>query len=169
MQRIVNMRIRSTVPLGPSGTAGQVDVERGVWDLPMGANTEKLQQLRPVTFHYKADPQGTLRYGLIAEEVSKVYPELVVRDSQGRVDGVHYDELAPMLLNEMQQLHKRVSAQNRLAAARDATITAQAAEIRELKHQQRRFATKLEVNQLKQQLHAALAALRAADQLIAQR
>jgi hypothetical protein len=39
---------------------------------PMGSNTAKLQQLRPVTFHYNADPQGTLRYGLIAEDVAKV-------------------------------------------------------------------------------------------------
>lgn len=63
---------------------------------PMGSNTEKLQQLQPATFHYKADAKGTLRYGLIAEEVAKVYPELVVRDDQGRVDGLRYGELAPM-------------------------------------------------------------------------
>jgi acetyltransferase-like isoleucine patch superfamily enzyme len=54
---------------------------------PMRSNTAKLLDLRPVTFHYKADPQGTLRYGLIAEEVAKVYPELVVRDEKGRIDG----------------------------------------------------------------------------------
>jgi Chaperone of endosialidase len=70
---------------------------------PMGSNTANLQLLRPVTFHYKGDPQETLRYGLIAEEVAKVYPELVVRDESGRIDGVRYDELAPMLLNETQQ------------------------------------------------------------------
>jgi hypothetical protein len=81
---------------------------------PMGSNTAKLQQLRPVTFYYKADGEGTLRYGLIAEEVAKTYPELVVRDNKGRIDGVRYDELAPMLLNEAQK---------------------QAAEIRDLKQQ----------------------------------
>jgi hypothetical protein len=75
----------------------------------MGSNTTKLQQLRPVTFQYKADPEGTQRYGLIAEEVAKVYPELVVHDSKGRIDGVRYDELAPMLLNEMQR-QQRVNA-----------------------------------------------------------
>jgi hypothetical protein len=69
----------------------------------MGSDTAKLRELRPVTFHYKADPEGTLRYGLIAEEVAKVYPELVVRDESGRINGVRYDELAPMLLNEVQQ------------------------------------------------------------------
>jgi Chaperone of endosialidase len=70
---------------------------------PMGVNTEKLQQLRPVTFHLKTDPNGMVQYGLIAEEVNKVYPELVIRDESGAVQGVRYDELAPMLLNEVQQ------------------------------------------------------------------
>jgi len=70
---------------------------------PMGSRTGKLKDLRPVSFRYKSDPQGTLRYGLIAEEVAKVYPELVVRDRKGRIDGVRYDELAPMLLNELQR------------------------------------------------------------------
>lgn len=79
---------------------------------PMGSNTEKLRELRPVTFHYKTDAQGTLRYGLIAEEVADVYPELVVRDDKGRIDGVRYDELAPMLLNEMQKQEQRVVAQD---------------------------------------------------------
>jgi hypothetical protein len=41
----------------------------------MGAGTEKLQALRPVSFHLKTDPTGTLQYGLIAEEVAEVYPE----------------------------------------------------------------------------------------------
>ena len=70
---------------------------------PMGLDTAKLQQLRPVKFHLKTDPKGALQYGLIAEEVAKVYPDLVVRDNNGRIDGVRYDELAPMLLNEVQQ------------------------------------------------------------------
>jgi hypothetical protein len=112
---------------------------------PMGSNTEKLKQLRPVTFQYKVDPQGTLRYGLIAEEVAKVYPELVVRNSNGRIDGVRYDELAPMLLNEVQK---------------------QAAEIGELKRQTAK------VNELEHELtamRAALAALQSNTQLVARR
>jgi len=71
--------------------------------VPMGANTTKLEQLRPVTFHLKTDPHGTLQYGLIAEEVAKVYPELVIRNESGQIDGVRYDELAPILLNAVQQ------------------------------------------------------------------
>jgi hypothetical protein len=70
---------------------------------PMGSDTAKLGQLRPVTFKLKSDSTGTRQYGLIAEEVAKVYPELVIRNEKGRISGVRYDELAPMLLNEVQQ------------------------------------------------------------------
>jgi hypothetical protein len=116
---------------------------------PMGANTAKLGQLRPVTFHLKTDPHGALQYGLIAEEVAKVYPELVIRNESGRIDGVRYDELAPMLLNEVQQ---------------------QAATIRDLKQVQ--FRTQQEMAELKvlnQATQVALQELKAKDELIAQR
>jgi hypothetical protein len=86
---------------------------------PLGSDTEKLMQLRPVSFHLKSDPTGAVQYGLIAEEVDKVYPELVIRDDSGKVQGVRYDELAPMLLNEVQKQER--------------TIAAQDAEIRDLK------------------------------------
>ena len=76
---------------------------------PMGGSTEKLQQLRPVTFHLKTDLRGTVQYGLIAEEVAKVYPELVIRDALGKIQGVRYEELAPMLLNEAQQQRQEIS------------------------------------------------------------
>jgi trimeric autotransporter adhesin len=69
----------------------------------MGASTEKLQALRPVSFHLKTDPNGAVQYGLSAEEVDKVYPELVIRDAAGRIQGVRYDELGAMLLNEVQK------------------------------------------------------------------
>jgi hypothetical protein len=75
---------------------------------PMGATTGKLDELRPVTFQYKTDPQGARQYGLIAEEVAEVYPELVVRDAKGKIISVRYDELAPMLLNEVQQLKQQL-------------------------------------------------------------
>jgi endosialidase-like protein len=78
---------------------------------PMGSGTQKLQQLRPVTFHLKTQPGGTLQYGLIAEEVAQVYPELVTRDESGTIQGVRYDELAPMLLNEVQQQRRTLAAQ----------------------------------------------------------
>lgn len=120
---------------------------------PMGANSAKLQQLRPVTFYYKADPRGTRRYGLVAEEVAKVYPELVVRDSQGTIYGVRYDELAPMMLNEMQ---KRNAAQD--------------AEIRDLKQQQLRMQQQMaQLKDLNQKTQVWLRELQANDQLLTQR
>jgi Chaperone of endosialidase len=73
----------------------------------MGSNTDKLQLLRPVTFHLKTEPNGAVQYGLIAEEVNKVYPELVIHDEAGAIQGVRYDELAPMLLNEVQRLQQK--------------------------------------------------------------
>ena len=66
--------------------------------------------MRAVTPDLK--PKGALQYGLIAEEVAKVYPELVVRDEKGRIDGVRYDELAPMLLNEAQNRRRKSARSN---------------------------------------------------------
>jgi hypothetical protein len=97
---------------------------------PMGESTSKLESLRPVTFHLKDDPNGVLRYGLIAEEVAKVYPELVVRNEHGQIDGVRYDELAPMILNEMKLQEQRNRNENRHLSKE---LNAQAVEIRELK------------------------------------
>jgi hypothetical protein len=76
----------------------------------MGPITDKLSRLRPVTFKLKTDAKGTTQYGLIAEEVAKVYPELVIRDEKGRIDGVRYDELAPMLLNELQKQDAKIAS-----------------------------------------------------------
>lgn len=77
----------------------------------MGDSTQKLRELRPVSFHLKSDPKGAVQYGLIAEEVDKVFPELVIRDDAGVIQGVRYDELAPMLLDEVQRQQKKLAAQ----------------------------------------------------------
>ena len=69
---------------------------------PSEKQSEKLQQLRAVTFHYKRVPQGLLQYGLIAEEVVRVYPEVVLRKTKGRIEGIQYEELTQLLLNELQ-------------------------------------------------------------------
>jgi len=73
---------------------------------PMGARSEGLLQLRPVTFSYKDDAQATTRYGLVAEEVAAVYPQLVTYGPTGEVRTVKYQELIPMLLNELQREHQ---------------------------------------------------------------
>jgi Chaperone of endosialidase len=72
----------------------------------------KLEKLRPVTFHLRSEPHGVVQYGLIAEEVDKVYPELVIRDSAGRIQGVRYDELSSILLREVQAQTRQVAQQD---------------------------------------------------------
>jgi Chaperone of endosialidase len=101
----------SAVYVTASGQLGVLaSSERYKTDIaPISTSTEKLQQLHPVSFHLKADPKGPVQYGLIAEEVNKVYPELVIRDEAGKIQGVHYEELAPMLLNEMQKQQSRIA------------------------------------------------------------
>jgi hypothetical protein len=69
----------------------------------MGARSEGVLKLRPVTFVYKQDGQGVRQYGLIAEEVAAVYPELVTRTATGDVQAVRYQELIPMLVNELKR------------------------------------------------------------------
>ena len=81
-------------------------------------------ELRPVTFHYKAQPDGPLQYGLIAEEVEQVMPELVVRDATGRVETVAYHELPAMLLNELQEEQATIHAQQVKLEAQQSEIDA---------------------------------------------
>jgi trimeric autotransporter adhesin len=84
--------------------------------------SDKLAQLRPVTFKLKTDPKGTVQYGLIAEEVAKVYPELVIHGAGGSIDGVRYEELAPMLLYEVQQQRQQLRDMQRQMVAMRATL-----------------------------------------------
>ena len=81
----------------------------------MGTASSKLLKLRPVTFRYNHDPLGNLQYGLVAEEVAEVYPELVTRGLDGRIESVSCLSLTSMLLNELQ---KRTTENQRLAARR---------------------------------------------------
>jgi hypothetical protein len=158
---------------------------------PMAEATTRLLQLRPVKFRYKkADALGEkpIQYGLIAEEVAEVYPELVVRDATtGRIDGVRYEELAPMLLNEVQQQQRKMTAQATInaeqaeqIAAQGEHIAAQAAEIGELK--KRQLITQAEQMRMQQQvaelkdlkhqmaaMSAALQKLHPEDSVIARR
>jgi hypothetical protein len=75
----------------------------------MGATTDDLMRLRPVTFRYLAHGDNApIQYGLIAEEVADVYPEMVTRNKDGEVETVMYQFLAPMLLNDLQKQHQHI-------------------------------------------------------------
>lgn len=87
----------------------------------LGDRTEALFQLRPVSFRYKAQPGGPEHFGLIAEEVAEVLPELVVHGQGGRIETVAYHELAPLLLNEVQKQRRQLAAlEAELAQVREA-------------------------------------------------
>jgi hypothetical protein len=85
---------------------------------PMDKASEGILALKPVTFHYKKelDPDGTPQFGLVAEEVEKVNPDLVVRDAAGKPYTVRYEAVNAMLLNEFLKEHRAVQRQ-------EATIT----------------------------------------------
>jgi hypothetical protein len=82
----------------------------------MAAASDGLMRLRPVTYRYKqpyTDGSKPIDYGLIAEEVVEVYPDLVVKDADGQIQTVQYQKLTPMLLNEVQKEHKLLEQQGK--------------------------------------------------------
>lgn len=85
----------------------------------MGAASDALLKLRPVTFVYKRelDPVGIPQFGLIAEEVAAVNPDLIARDDKGDIYTVRYEAVNAMLLNEFLKEHKKVEAQEQTIAA----------------------------------------------------
>ena len=92
--------------------------------MPMDTGSEAVLQLRPVAFQYKKeiDPAGTAQFGLLAEEVEKVNPDLVVHDKKGNPYSVRYDQVNAMLLNEFLKDHRRVEEQERTIQEHGATI-----------------------------------------------
>ena len=81
----------------------------------MDAASEALHALRPVTFRYKPelDQAGIPQYGLVAEEVAEVNPDLVVRDEKGEIYTVRYEAVNAMLLNEFLKAHRRIEEQDK--------------------------------------------------------
>src|SRR5213592_3867221 len=80
---------------------------------PMDKASEAILALKPVTFRYKQelDPDGIPQFGLVAEQVEKVNPDLVVRDEDGKVNTVRYEAVNAMLLNEFLKEHRKVEEQ----------------------------------------------------------
>jgi trimeric autotransporter adhesin len=78
---------------------------------PMDRTSESILALKPVTFQYKSDNTETPQFGLIAEEVADVNPDLVVRDEKGEIYSVRYEAVNAMLLNEFLKEHRKVEKQ----------------------------------------------------------
>jgi trimeric autotransporter adhesin len=85
--------------------------------------SETVLSLRPVTFHYKTDTRCAPQFGLIAEEVAKVNPALVLPDKEGKPYTVRYDAVNAMLLNEFLKEHKAFLEEQRKVQKQEATIT----------------------------------------------
>jgi uncharacterized coiled-coil protein SlyX len=94
---------------------------------PMDKASELLFSLKPVTYRYKKeiDPKQTLDFGLIAEEVAKVSPELAIRDAKGQVSNVRYNAINAMLLNEFLKEHQQVVEQQATIAELKSTVAQQ--------------------------------------------
>jgi hypothetical protein len=95
-------------------------------------------RLRPVTYRYKqpyADGSKPIDYGLIAEEVAEVYPDLVVKGADGQIQTVQYQKLTPMLLNEVQKEHQLLEQQEATIEKQETTIDKQGETIQQLKNQ----------------------------------
>jgi uncharacterized coiled-coil protein SlyX len=92
---------------------------------PMDKASDAILSLRPVTFHYKTDTKGTPQFGLIAEDVEKVNPALIVRDKEGKPYSVRYEQVNAMLLNEFLKEHKKVEEQQATIAQLKSTVAQQ--------------------------------------------
>ena len=104
---------------------------------PMYQTSEALFALKPVTFHYKKeiDPARTSQFGLVAEEVEKVNPDLIVRDKEGKPYSVRYDQVNAMLLNEFLKAHRRMEEQDKGIEELTARLKQQAAQIQKVSAQ----------------------------------
>jgi hypothetical protein len=118
---------------------------------PMDEVSEAILALKPVTFHYKGDTKGTPCFGLIAEEVAEVNPDLVVRDKNGGIYSVRYDQVNAMLLNEFLKEHRKVEEQDCRIQQQETTIV------------QQRKDFEMTVTELKNEMETLVARLKAQD------
>jgi hypothetical protein len=104
---------------------------------PMDKASEAILALKPVTFRYKqeVDPKGVPQFGLVAEEVEKVNPDLVARDDQRKPYTVRYEAVNAMLLNEFLKEHRKVEEQGATIARLEAALKKQGAQIEKVNAQ----------------------------------
>ena len=99
---------------------------------PIDKASEAILALKPVTFRYKSDTTNGPQFGLIAEEVAKVNPDLVVRDKNGQLVTVRYDAVNAMLLNEFLKEHREVEELKEAVAALTAHVKEQSTRIQKV-------------------------------------
>ena len=100
----------------------------------MDKASEAILALKPVTYRYKRerDPKGAPQFGLVAEEVAKVNPDMVIADDHGKPFTVRYEEVNAMLLNEFLKEHKKTEKLEATVASLVTTVKEQAAQIQKV-------------------------------------
>jgi hypothetical protein len=139
-----SVTITSTGRLG----RGNVSSRRYKHDIkPIDKASEALYKLKPVSFRYNQEYDGTqtLAFGLIAEEVAEVYPDLVGRNPKGEPESVRYEQINAMLLNEFLKEHRTVEEQQK-------EIAALKEELREQRALIRTVSERVELNRFPQQV-----------------
>jgi Chaperone of endosialidase/Carboxypeptidase regulatory-like domain len=119
------LRSGGGLPGSASGATSSGSSRRFKKDIePMDKASEAILALSPVTFHYKSDKTSMSQFGLIAEEVADVNPDLVARDKNGEIYTVRYDAVNAMLLNEFLKEHRKVEEQGAIIAKQQKQIDA---------------------------------------------
>jgi predicted ribosome quality control (RQC) complex YloA/Tae2 family protein len=121
---------------------------------PMDKAREAILALKPVTFRYKRelDRDGIPQFGLVAEEVEKVNPDLVARNADGKAYTVRYEAVNAMLLNEFLKEHKTVQEQGATIAELKKEIAALTATVKEQAAQIQKVSDQLELNKTASQI-----------------
>jgi hypothetical protein len=137
--------VNSSGKLGVSGTSS-IRFKKAV--KPMGNASEGILALKPVTFRYKEeiDPEGIPQFGLVAEEVEKVNPDLITRDETGRPTTVRYEAVNAMLLNEFLKAHRKLEEQEHKTREQEATIAQQQKQIEALAAGLQKVSEEIEAN-----------------------
>jgi hypothetical protein len=121
---------------------------------PKSQASEGLFALKPVTIRYKKgiDPERIPQFGLVAEDVEAVNPDLVVRDEEGKVNTVRYDAVNAMLLNEFLKEHRKVEELSSIAAEQRKEINALAAAVKEQAAQVQKVSAQVELSKAEPQM-----------------
>jgi len=129
-----------TLGLMPSSRRFKHDIK------PMDQASAALLALKPVTFKYNSDKKGTQQFGLIAEDVAEVNPDLILRDNQGVILSVRYEQINAMLLNEFLKEHKKVEALETTVAQQQKGMEVLTAQLKEQAAQIQNVSAQLEVS-----------------------
>jgi hypothetical protein len=145
---IRNVTVPSGIPVvvAPNGQLGTMTSSARFKQSikPMDKASEAILSLKPVTFHYKSDNTCTSQFGLIAEEVAAVNPDLIVRDENGDIYTVRYDQVNAMLLNEFLKEHYKNEAQEKTIAELKSGMIALAATVKQQASQIQKVSAELE-------------------------